>query len=437
MTESSPHPTTPLHAASAPRPLGLSDRLAPVAAAVLRGAAKGLACEQGGFEAGELWLLDDATQSLGLAARWSRNESPTTATRRRLADAPAEVAALAGGAVVLETASEAEAWDLPTDRVAAAICLPVSSDTTIHGVLWLTNERPLALADEVVELAEIVAGRLALEVERNADSALRNVDARIAESVSIAHSDNEPSEPEQEPSSDFTEGQPAFGNPQSAILSPVETAAWTASHATGVAESGCWELADQRLLTIAVVAIDSPESTQATQQAAVEWLLSEAPGVAARVIDAGQLLTLLNRRLLDCPLAGEGLAVAAALVDAPEDAAAGLGGTGTWAFAGPAAALSVRAAATESHVGDLIPLGWTEPQAAYAPRPFELAVRQRLVLVAGDPRMTSPLVERRLGDVYRAATADAHREMTAEGCLRRLASAGVDEALAAVALRRD
>lgn len=436
MTESTLPPASPLHATSAPRPLSLSDRLAPVAAAVLRGAAKGLAHEQGGFSAGELWLLDDATQSLGLTARWSRDDNRRSTTRRRLADAPAEVAALAGGAVVLESPSEAEAWGLPTERVAAAICLPVSSDTTIHGVLWLLGERPLTLADEVIEMAEIVAGRLALEVEREADSARTEAAPAPLDPVDNDEATRGSTQLEAASTRGLVEVQSAFSDPQSACLPPVEASAWTASHAAGVAVSGCWELSDQRLLAVSVAAIDSPESSQATQGAAVEWLMSEAPTVADRVDDAGQLLTLLNRRLLDSPLAGEGLAVAAALVDAPEDATAGLGGTGTWSFAGPSATLSVRAAATESHAGDLIPLGWAEPQSAYAPRPFELAVRQRLVLVAGDPRITSPLVERRLGDIYRAATADAHRDMSTGACLQRLAGAGVDEALAAVAVRR-
>lgn len=433
MTDSSLHPMTSPRAASAPRPLSPNDRLAPTAAAVLRGAAKGLACEQGGFAAGELWLLDDATQSLGLVARWSREDSEANGSRRRLADAPADVAALAGGAVVLEDASEVADWDLHAPRVEAAICLPVSSDTTIHGVLWLTNDRPLELADEVVELAEVVAGRLALEVERTAEGGRRNAEIAIAEPSLEA----EPVSAEPEPTEDFTENHYLIPNQQSALVPPVEAGAWTASHAAGVAEGGCWELADQRLLALSVAAIDSPESSEASQRAAVEWLMSEAQGVAARVDDAGQLLTLLNRRLIDSPLAGEGLAVAAALVDAPEDARAGLGGKGTWCFAGPTTTLSVRASATETHAGDLIPLGWTEPPLAYAPRPFELAIRERLILVAGDPRLTSPLIERRLGDVYRAATADSHREMTADGCLRRLASAGVDDALAAVALRRN
>lgn len=413
-------------ATSAPRPGSKADRLAPIAEAVLRGAANGLC---GGFETAELWLLDDASRSLRLTARWSADGDRAMPATRAIADAPADVAALAGGAVVLEESNEAVAWELHAP-IGAAIGLPVASDTTIHGVMWLLGRDPRVIGDAAVELAEVVAGRLALEVER-----LPVERPELAEAVGDAMTQRPvvPTRPESDTSEHLS---PTFP-PESVLIAPVEAAAWSASHTVGLSASGCWELADGRLLALAAAAIDSPDSSSANQRSAVEWLMEEAPQVAARSEDAGLLLTLLNRRLQDSPLAGEGLAVGATIVDAPENADAGLGGRGTYAFAGPVIALSVRAASTESHAGDLVPLGWTEPQSAYASRPFELAVRQRLVLVAGDPRLTSPLIERRLGDVFRAATADAHRAMTAEGCLRRLATAGTDDVLAAVALRRE
>lgn len=410
-----------------PAPLSMAERLAPVARPVLRGAAKGLS---GGFQAAELWLLDDASRSLRLVARWELKGSTlaggAATGARALAEAPADVAALAGGAVVLEDPAEAAGWDLHSPAE-AAVCLPVSSDSTIHGVMWLLGETPRVITDEAVELAEIVAGRLALEVERAAVA---------AEATAPVRKRPAPAKPKQEAANDPTEAPASFQLATSLHVAPVEAAAWNAPHTEGLSAAGCWELNDGRLVALAAAAIDSPESSTATQRSAVEWLMEEAPLLAARAEDAGLLLTLLNRRIQDTPLAGEGLAVTAAVLDAPEDAEAGLGGRGTYAFAGPTVALSIRAAMTESFAGDLVPLGWTEPQSAYAPRPFELAVRQRLVLTAGDPRLTSPLAERRLGDIYRAATADAHREMTADACLRRLLSGGIDDVLAAVALRR-
>lgn len=425
-------PLTSLRAA-APAKLSTADQVGPIAQAVLRGAAMGLCYEQGGFQAAELWLLDDASRSLGLAARWSRKGSPLAGrpatTRRQLADAPAEVAALAGGAVVLESPQDADAWNLLRPGLGAAICLPVSSDTTIYGVLWLLADASLTIADEAVELAEVVAGRLALEVERNAVGGLRNAD-----SMAIGGKQSPVNKTAVE--ADPARVDAATMASHFAVVAPVESAAWTSPQIGGLAAAACWELPGGRLAAIAAAAIDSPDSTKASQQAAVEWLMSEAKELAPKTTDAGLLLTLLNRRLLESPLAGEGLAVTVALVDAAEDADAGIGGVGTWAFAGPTVSLAVRASSTSTHVGDLVPLGWSEHEAGYASRPFELTVNERLVLTAGDPRLTSPLTERRLGDIYRAATADAHRAMTPEGCLRRLAAGGMEDVLAAVALRR-
>ncbi len=410
---------------AAPKPMSGLERLKPIAGAVLRGAARGLA---GGFQAGELWLLDNESKSLRLAVRWTERKCAPPTRRRLLANAPADVAALAGGAVVLEDHAETMGWDLHAPEAAAAVCLPVSSDTTIHGVMWLLGDTPRVITDEAVELAEVVAGRLALEVENKLEG------ETWADEI---HNPTPPSRPsEKAPMAAKPAAGPTPVFSPSPCLAPVETAAWAAPHAEGLSAARCWELSDRRLLALATASIDSPESTAATQRTAVEWLMAEAAEIAEKAADAGILLTLLNRRLQNSSLAGEGLAATAALVDPPEDETAGLGGSGTWAFAGPTIALSVRAAATESHAGDLVPLGWTEPESSYAPRPFELAVRQRLILTAGDPRLTSPLAERRLGDAYRAATADAHREMSAEACLRRLVGTGSDDLLAAVALRR-
>lgn len=415
--------------ASAATPMSSIDRLKPIAGAVLRGAARGLS---GGFQSGELWLLDEATKSLRMVARWSERECSPDNRRRELATAPADVAALAGGAVVLEDPTEMLGWNLHAPEAAAAICVPVASDSTIHGVMWLLGDTPRVITDEAVELAEVVAGRLAHEVEAHVDGG-----KWADEQPAPTPENSKTNRPKTTAGRSAATARPAtLSLSPSPIVPPVDSAAWSAEHTQGLSAANCWELSDRRMLALAAAAIDSPDSTTASQRSAVEWLMSEAELVAEKAGDAGMLLTLLNRRLQSSPLAGEGLAVAAAIVEAPEDADAGLGGVGTWAFAGPTIALSIRAAATETFCGDLVPLGWTEPESAYAPRPFELAIRQRLVLTAGDPRLTSPLAERRLGDAYRAATADAHREMSAEGCLRRLVGSGTDDVFAAIALRR-
>ena len=222
-----PHPmsqplTRPREGSTA-APLSKNDTLGPVARAVLRGAARGLCYERGGFQAAELWLLDNASSQLNLAARWARPESrladEPNDRRRPLADAPADVAALAGGAVVLEAGEEARAWDFHSPA-GAAIGVPVSSDSTIHGVLWLLSDAEMTIADEPVELAEVVAGRLALEVE--AKGGHETLDAPQPEST-------RPIEP------DPTEAAPTMAF---ASARPVEVAGWSAQRADGLAGSG-------------------------------------------------------------------------------------------------------------------------------------------------------------------------------------------------------
>ncbi|MEN0109788.1 MAG: GAF domain-containing protein [Planctomycetota bacterium] len=424
MPSSTPLPTRRGVADAAQQP-SLAQRIEPTASAVLRGAARGLLADRGGFQAAELWLLDKATTHLRLVARWADDASPLAEApperRRPLESAPAEVAALGGGAVALESREEAIAWELAAPA-AAALCVPVSSGDAVSGVVWLMADHASDLSDEAVELAEIVATRLALEVEREA--------AREPASEATANESQRAPLPAQ------PAGRRATDPPTEAQISPVDAAAWRSPDVAGLSLAGCWPLAGDRMLALAAAAIESPGSTAASLRGAIDWLRLEAPPMAPLAADAGELLTELNRRMIDSPLAGEGLAIAAAIVDPPEDAEAGLGGAGTFAVAGPTVGLSIRATTAEPHAGDLIPVGWNEPEASYAPRPFELAVRQRLLLVAGDPRLTSPLAERRLADAYTRLTADAHRAMTPAACLTRLTTAGIDEAWSAAAIRR-
>lgn len=128
--------------------------------AVLRGAARGF-----GYEAAELWLLDDATRRLTRRLAWGVG-ADREAPARTLEEADADLAALAGGAVVLENRSETRDWPLPRPAVSAT-CLPVSSDRTIHGVLWFFGSNERDLDDLELEVLEIIAGRFAMEIERD------------------------------------------------------------------------------------------------------------------------------------------------------------------------------------------------------------------------------------------------------------------------------
>jgi hypothetical protein len=135
-------------------------KLAGVLESLLAGAARALDCQAAG-----LYLLDDATSELKLRSAWGLPGTRLADPARPLAGATADLEAMAGHAVVLRDTEHAPLWNAPED-FAAALCVPVASDTTVHGTLWLFAPRPRDFDDRQAQLAEVVAGRLATELER-------------------------------------------------------------------------------------------------------------------------------------------------------------------------------------------------------------------------------------------------------------------------------
>ncbi|HEX3870244.1 MAG TPA: GAF domain-containing SpoIIE family protein phosphatase, partial [Pirellulales bacterium] len=134
----------------------LADRLE----AVLRSAGEAI-----GATAASLWLLDDATTALHVRSLWNLPRDRFAGCSRPLADAKADLEALLGHAVTLSTSDTCRQWNAP-ERFAASLCVPVSSPTTPLGTLWLfkSDERPFSQHD--VNIAEMAAGRLAADLER-------------------------------------------------------------------------------------------------------------------------------------------------------------------------------------------------------------------------------------------------------------------------------
>lgn len=112
-----------------------------------------------------LYLLDDATTQLKLRAAWGLPASRLAEPARPLTQSAADLEAMAGHAVVLESREELESWSVP-EPCSAALCVPVSSSTQILGTLWVFDDRPRPFDERQVGLAEVVASRLALELER-------------------------------------------------------------------------------------------------------------------------------------------------------------------------------------------------------------------------------------------------------------------------------
>ena len=131
--------------------------------AVLRGGAESLDCQ-----AAAMYLLDEPTTELRLRAHWGLPESRLVEPARLLEGATADLEAMLGSAVVLENEQLFDLWRVPEPEFSAAVCVPISGPSTVMGTFWLFSSRPREFSDRDTNLVEILAGRVAIELEREA-----------------------------------------------------------------------------------------------------------------------------------------------------------------------------------------------------------------------------------------------------------------------------
>jgi phosphoserine phosphatase RsbU/P len=129
--------------------------------AVVRSGAEALGCQ-----AAALYLLDSATTELKLRSSWGLAQKRLTEPARPLRGSLADLEALLGHAVVLASSEQHEYWKVPERQFAAAVCVPVSSSTMPIGTLWVYSRQERDFAPAETNLLEVVAGRLAIELER-------------------------------------------------------------------------------------------------------------------------------------------------------------------------------------------------------------------------------------------------------------------------------
>ncbi len=140
-----------------PRAPSLGQRLE----AVLRGGAQAIGCQ-----AAALYLLDAATTELKLRSSWGLPRRRLAEPARPLPPALADLEALLGHAVVLVEPSLFEKWKVPESGFRSCVCVPVSSPSMPLGTLWLFCDRVREFTDAETNIAEVVAGRLASDLER-------------------------------------------------------------------------------------------------------------------------------------------------------------------------------------------------------------------------------------------------------------------------------
>ena len=129
--------------------------------AVLRGGA-----EAGGCQAAGLYLLDPATTELKLRSSWGLPRKRLAEPARPLRGALADLEALLGHAVVMTDDQLHDHWKVPEQDFASCVCVPVSSPTMPLGTLWVFCREPRDFTDAQTNILEVVAGRLAADLER-------------------------------------------------------------------------------------------------------------------------------------------------------------------------------------------------------------------------------------------------------------------------------
>jgi phosphoserine phosphatase RsbU/P len=113
-----------------------------------------------------LYLLDEATSQLKLRAAWGMPLEKFREPARVLSQQMADLEALLGHAVALESREDMVGpWRSP-EPAAAALCVPVSSPTIPLGTLWFYNQRERAFSDEQTNIAEVVASKIASDLDR-------------------------------------------------------------------------------------------------------------------------------------------------------------------------------------------------------------------------------------------------------------------------------
>jgi phosphoserine phosphatase RsbU/P len=128
--------------------------------AALRAGALGIGCD-----AAALYLLDEGTTELKLRSSWGLPFDRLTAPARPLQGALADLEALLGHAVVVNDDALMAAWNVPED-FPAAVCVPLSSPTTLLGTLWVFSNEHRDFNDRETNIVEVVAGRVAADLER-------------------------------------------------------------------------------------------------------------------------------------------------------------------------------------------------------------------------------------------------------------------------------
>jgi len=149
------------------------------------------------------YLLDESTQSLKLRAAWGMPVTKFAEPARPLGDQLADLEALLGHAVVFEGRDDmVGGWRSP-EPAAAAVCVPISSPTMPLGTLWFFSKWERPFSDEQTNIAEVVAGKIAADLDRAALLESQTAHQEIAQQLIVARSGRENQFPSPPPLEDW------------------------------------------------------------------------------------------------------------------------------------------------------------------------------------------------------------------------------------------
>ena len=81
-------------------------------------------------------------------------------------------------------------WRSP-EPAAAAVCVPISSPTVPLGTLWFFSQRERPFSDEQTNIAEVVAGKIAADLDRAALLESQAADQEIKQQISVTRRSQE------------------------------------------------------------------------------------------------------------------------------------------------------------------------------------------------------------------------------------------------------
>lgn len=336
-------------------------------------------------DAAGLYLLDEDTKQLKLRSVVGLPRERLTAPPRPLADALADLEALLGHAVVLEDTEWYPHWNVP-EAFAAAVCVPVSTPTIPLGTLWLFSSQTRDFSERETNIIEIVAGRVAAELEREMLLSAGVEDARLKRQLAAAERMQQHQLPRIAP-----------------LLDDWDLAAWNRQASSLGGDFYDWfPVTSQRL---AVVVGDAQDQGVSAALCA-SGLRSAVRAHAEYLSEPDELLARANRSLWISSPGDQTADLACALVDVPS-------GTVRCGTAGDLVLMHLSPGHWQPLAEPSLPLG-NDPDAGYAARELQLAPGEVLLLASRSAREVPDRAGRTLGDAGLAETLLPHLNASAE-----------------------